>query len=116
MDLRRLAARRLTQLEVKAKIDDIVGLICDAHPVNQIILFGSAARGEMTEASDLDVIVIIENNENVSMVEKKIFLHPKWGKWPADLLVYPLSEYNRKANIGGVPYLSKTEGIVVYSK
>jgi predicted nucleotidyltransferase len=47
-----------------------------AHPT-RIILFGSAARGEMTEHSDLDVLVIVRNgvhrNRTCDRIYRKLF-------------------------------------------
>jgi uncharacterized protein len=43
----------------QAKLDELVRRIVEAvHPL-RIILFGSAARGEMTPDSDVDVLVVM---------------------------------------------------------
>ena len=51
---------RMSQLAVDAeKIEELVRRIVDAvHPL-RIILFGSAARGEVGPHSDIDVMVIM---------------------------------------------------------
>ena len=42
-------------------LDRLVGRIVDAVAPERIILFGSAARGEMTSSSDLDLLVVKDN-------------------------------------------------------
>jgi predicted nucleotidyltransferase len=42
-----------------ALLDDVVRLIVDAVKPVRIILFGSAARGQMNENSDLDLLIIM---------------------------------------------------------
>jgi predicted nucleotidyltransferase len=42
-----------------ALVDDVVRLIVDAVKPVRIILFGSAARGQMNENSDLDLLIIM---------------------------------------------------------
>ena len=46
----------------QAKLDELVRRIVDAvHPL-RIIMFGSAARGEMTPDSDVDVLVVMPDS------------------------------------------------------
>jgi predicted nucleotidyltransferase len=40
-------------------VEELVGRIVDAIHPERIILFGSAARGEMTADSDIDVLVVV---------------------------------------------------------
>ena len=42
-----------------ALVDDVVRLIVDAVKPVRIILFGSAARGQMNENSDLDLLIVM---------------------------------------------------------
>lgn len=39
------------------------------------LLFGSAANGEMTEASDSDLIVIYDNDSDLKEIQKGIFMN-----------------------------------------
>ena len=59
-------------------IDDLVQRIVEtAHPL-RIVLFGSAARGEMGEDSDLDVLVIMPDGTHRRKIAQAIYRH-MWG-------------------------------------
>ena len=59
-------------------IDDLVQRIVEAaHPL-RIILFGSAARGEMGADSDLDVLVIMPDGTHRRKTTEEIYRH-MWG-------------------------------------
>ena len=42
-------------------IQDIVARILTAVKPTEVVLFGSAARGEMHESSDIDFLVVVPN-------------------------------------------------------
>ena len=47
-----------TAIPSSERLDAAVRMVVERLRPDQIILFGSAARGEMTPASDLDLLVI----------------------------------------------------------
>lgn len=51
--------RRLTVTEVRAHRDEIA-VAARSHGVRQVRVFGSVARGEATDDSDLDLLVDVE--------------------------------------------------------
>ena len=56
-------------------LDDLVQRIVEvAHP-RQIILFGSAARGEMGPQSDLDVLVVVPDGTHCRHTAQTIYQH-----------------------------------------
>ena len=55
--LNRLIAGPLSQSEIQATIDKLVARILMHSAPSQIILFGSAARGEAREGSDIDLAI-----------------------------------------------------------
>jgi predicted nucleotidyltransferase len=71
----------------EATIKEAVGLLQQAAPGSTIIVFGSCARGEITEDSDLDVLVIEPNvtSRLEEMVRLRKVLRPLGI--PADVLV-----------------------------
>ena len=70
--------------------DEIVKIIVgDYGPVEKIILFGSAARGEADEYSDLDIIIIKKTDKPfVARLVEAPLLHVK-----ADIFVYTPEEF-----------------------
>jgi uncharacterized protein len=91
-----------------------VSLLVDAAQPQEIILFGSHARGEQTEDSDLDVIVILDkvSNRFDEMVRLRRALSPV--KMPVDVLVY--SEEDRGQWLGTILHEALQEGHVLYGE
>jgi len=59
-------------------VNDLVQRIVEAvHPL-RIILFGSAARGEMGANSDLDVLVVMPDGTHRRQIAQAIYRH-MWG-------------------------------------
>jgi predicted nucleotidyltransferase len=44
--------------------------VCRRLPVKRLGLFGSALRGDFSEKSDIDVLVIFDNDENIDLFDK----------------------------------------------
>jgi predicted nucleotidyltransferase len=92
----------------------LVSLLVDAAQPQKIILFGSHARGEQTEDSNLDVIVILDkvSNRFDEMVRLRRALSPV--KMPVDVLVY--SEEDRGQWLGTILHEALQEGHVLYGE
>lgn len=83
-------------------LDDLVRRIVEAvHPV-RIILFGSAARGEMGPNSDLDVLVIVPDGTHSGHAESAIYRN-MWGfGFPKDIIAVTEEDVRKHASN---PYL-----------
>jgi predicted nucleotidyltransferase len=87
-----------------------------ANPV-KIILFGSYARGDVTEASDLDLLVIEKEVKarRMEMVRLNRVLRPL--RIPVDIIVMSEDQINDWGHLPGtVLYEALLEGRVVYEK
>ena len=58
--------------EVKKRLKNIYGA-----KLKDIILYGSYARGDFTEESDIDIIILLENMEDIS-TERDRFFNDIW--------------------------------------
>lgn len=90
-------------------------IVVAAKP-SKVIVFGSYARSEATEASDLDLIVIEPQVDNGA--EEMIRLHKVVGNIGVgvDLLVYSEQEASCRSKVPGtLLYWAFKEGIVVYA-
>lgn len=97
-------------------IDELVRRIVDAvHPL-RIILFGSAARGEMGPHSDLDVMVVMP--EGVHRLHTAMFIYRSLGdlKAPVDVLVASEADLERYRDTKGLIYRNVVhEGRAIYA-
>jgi len=90
-------------------------IVATANP-SKVILFGSYARGEADEGSDLDFMVIDPHVENVG--EEMVRLRAAVGDVGAgvDVLVYSEAEFERRSQVPGtVLYWAKKEGKMLYN-
>lgn len=86
-----------------------------AHDPLQILLFGSYARGDTDEGSDLDLLVI--EREVSNKTAEYLTLHRAIGPMGVgvDVLVLSKDEFDRRSQVvGTVPYWAKLEGKLLY--
>ncbi|MCL2045262.1 MAG: nucleotidyltransferase domain-containing protein [Oscillospiraceae bacterium] len=99
-------------------IRDAVYEIVPASIIEQIIVFGSQARGDNTEDSDTDICVIVTNQ--LTRNEIKIYryelnkLFASKYRVPTDILIKSSYDYGRfKNQIGAIEYAIASEGVVI---
>jgi len=96
-------------------INEAVRLLATAaHPL-KIVLFGSYARNEASEDSDLDFLVIVPTlvNKHQEMVRLRRVLRPL--QIPADVLVASKSEIDEWGHLPSTTlYWALTEGKVLH--
>lgn len=86
-----------------------------ANNAVQVIVFGSYARGDADEGSDLDIIVIERTVPDKASEYLK--LHRAVGSIGVgvDVLVFSQEEFERRSQVPGtVPYWAKKEGMLLY--
>jgi uncharacterized protein len=96
-------------------IKQLTELLIQAAKPNRIIMFGSRARGEAGEDSDLDVMVIEEalSDRAGEMVRLNRLLRS--FDIPVDLLVVSAEKFNYwRDTPGNVYFEAATEGVVLY--
>lgn len=86
--------------------------------VEKIILFGSAARGEMNKDSDVDIIVISRKYGRKHVFEITPKLYEIWHEkekinYPVDILLFNVEEFNKLKNEVSIVSEALREGIIV---
>lgn len=99
----------------RERIEEIVSSLREYEP-ERIILFGSHARQDADEYSDLDLVVIKETEERFLDRLKRVFdlINPDFA---LDILVYTPQEFAQMVEEGNV-FLERVmeEGIVIYER
>lgn len=89
--------------------------VAAAHAPSRVIIFGSYARGDADEESDLDLMVV--EREVPSKGEEMLRLNRAigWVGKGVDVLVYSEEEFERRSQVSGTaPYWASREGKVMY--
>lgn len=99
----------------QALIDEIVSRVTRVVAAEKIILFGSAATGQMTRDSDIDLLVLKE-----SAVDRRA----DWLRvqdalldlgYPFDIIIMTRERFEEtKDLIGGIAHPANKHGVVVY--
>jgi len=98
-------------------MDKIVSIIVSSVEPDQIVLFGSYARGENKETSDIDLLVLKKNLQDAKIITDNLYMSffENKIKIPVDLIVLDYDKYNKLKNEIG--YIYKTinkEGKLIY--
>ena len=88
------------KLDLQRAIDDITAQLIEKYKPEKVILFGSAARGDSTPDSDVDLLIIKRDTppygadrimEVSSLIERDV---------PVDFLVYRPEEFEKRLSLG----------------
>jgi len=84
----------------------------------RVILFGSAARGEAGPDSDIDLLVVLDDDVPAEMVTLKAGHRARLPyRQPADVIPCRESTFRRKSRIAGtLAYEAASAGVVVYER
>ena len=114
--LRRWSVRsRLGMMISKDVIGEAVRILVDAANPIKIILFGSYARGDARDDSDLDLLVVERGlaNKRAEMVRLRNLVRPL--RIPVDIIVVSEEEFADWAHLNGtVLYWAAREGRVMH--
>lgn len=78
------------------KIKNFSKKLSKYYKIDKIILFGSFARGDYKEWSDIDLLIVSEDFKNIKKVKRAFDLYNYWKyKYPVDFLCYTPEEFNK---------------------
>jgi predicted nucleotidyltransferase len=107
----------MSKRRLEILIDQMVRRIVDRFDPEQIILFGSAARGDATRDSDVDLLVVmpVEGPKHKKQVQIRVALHDI--RIPKDIIVTTPEDFEwRKEIPGTIEYPAVQEGKVLYAR
>ena len=98
-------------------LDKIISIIVSSVDPEQIVLFGSYARGENNNISDIDLLILKKNLKNANTVTDNLYMSffDNKIKIPVDLIVVDYDKYNNLKNeIGYIYKRINEEGKLIY--
>jgi predicted nucleotidyltransferase len=107
----------MTQIEINNIFNEMVRRIVERFHPEKIILFGSYARDEFTEDSDLDILVVmpVENSQRQKANEIDLTLADRTV--PIDVIVVTPEQFDRQKDLAGtIIYEAAHEGKVIYDR
>jgi len=96
-------------------LNEVVRRVLTVARPDRIILFGSAATGQMTKDSDIDLLVVEPALANTH--ERRVAIRDAVGDigYPVDVVVMRTERFERtKRWIGGIAYPANKYGRVIY--
>lgn len=92
-----------------------VSIAADKLHARQAWLFGSYARGEATENSDVDILFIVDDDTpHIDLIRAARKLMRDW-RVPKDVLVYRSDEFQEWGKVvGSLCYKVRAEGVQLY--
>lgn len=111
----KLVAKKLTRGEQEQIISEKLDWILLACRPERIVLFGSAARGDMTTASDIDLALIFNTDLELTAARSNVYRSRPKDDWPHDILFYTVEGLKLSAaQGGGAAYVIETEGKTLF--
>jgi len=99
--------------------EQIVAFIISKISPERIVLFGSYARGENTQNSDIDILIIMKNLENERKITGQLYkaLLDENISAPIDFIAIDYDKYNTLKNRVGLIYKTiEQEGQILYAR
>lgn len=108
-------ASKTRTTKIAQEIDSIVRQIVSKYHPEKIILFGSAVRGDLEEANDLDFLIIKDNVPYYGIDRMRELDDLIERDMAADMLVYRPAEFEERVALGD-PFIKSIlkEGRVLY--
>lgn len=80
-----------------------------ANKAEEVYLFGSAATGDMGPHSDIDLLVVLKDLDQLKKCHEAVLRNP-FQKWPIDWVFKTMEDFIRRSEVGGVCYIAKHQG------
>lgn len=112
-----LFGKKLSVEQIDTIVNAKMSWILNSCSPLKIIIFGSAATYEMTDASDVDIIVILGFGEDRNLVSQALNRTRLMDDWPHDLFLYSNDAFEASCRKGGgICWVARQEGKIIYSK
>jgi predicted nucleotidyltransferase len=99
-----------------AILPEVLRRIVDAYRPIGVYLFGSEARGDASEDSDIDLAVIVSDDAPAGQASPRMAAEVLWGlERGADVVVFRESEFAARSGVvASLPWTIRREGRLLY--
>lgn len=99
-------------------VPGMVEEIVDGFSPRRVILFGSVARGDETEESDIDLMVVFDHLDRARRRELQgRLMAAVTAPVPFDIFVMDAAEFDARKDVNGtIAYWPAREGVVVHER
>lgn len=109
--------REITRDQMMPALNEFVAQVSILEQIEKIILFGSLSKGLMTQASDIDLAILLEETAHIRDSKEQIRqLKRIHLSWPCDLLVMKRSWFESRKDFGGICMEIAVSGETLYEK
>ena len=98
------------QDEAREMVETKLRWILSACVPEEVWLFGSAERGEMTEASDVDLALVFPDGATLKEARRSLYARPRPDVWAQDIAFFISEDFYHRGTVGGLPMLILQEG------
>jgi predicted nucleotidyltransferase len=112
--LKRILAKALPHHFVEALVQSELTALLRLCDPRKVYLFGSAARGTMTDASDIDLLVVLKDGTDIKRVKRSYYCRKKEHLVPVDIIFIVESDFISRSKIGGIPMVCASEGRLIF--
>lgn len=116
MNIDKIRKQFLSKQETDERASLLLQLILGVCSPHRVIVFGSAARYELTSASDVDVVVVFSNLDELKAARKTLHAMSGALNFPVDFLLVDRLTYEVKSLIGGALFDARVEGRVLFGE
>ena len=104
----------LSEEDTKALIAAKLAWVLKGCEPGEVWVFGSAARAELTESSDIDLALIFESLEEMRAARRTLARTARCDNWPDDILYYTRSDFAGQAQAESAAMTIRIEGRRLY--
>jgi hypothetical protein len=83
-----------------------------AGNLKRVIVFGSFALRQMTQGSDVDLLIVVDDSEDPRKFRRNFFRPP--ASWPTDLIIVTQSRFDERKDFGGVIMEAVDTGVELF--
>lgn len=104
--------------EIKQILEEVKKLFVEIYgdSLKEVILYGSYARGDYTEGSDIDLIILLDNVNETILSEREYYSKLIWEidlRYDVVISVLPMSEETYRTRQWPVILNAKREGVCI---